>query len=159
MDYPVVLAADDVYYLTRDADKQENVKGAIFLEYHCDPVSLKGNNILYGHHMKDGSMFATLVEYKDEAFFNSHNIIKFATLERTYEWEIFAVLITDPSYDYLQTEFTDEAQYLGFITAMQEKSLFETDIKLSGTDDILILSTCTYEYDDARFVVAARRIL
>ena len=158
VDYPVVQAADDVYYLTRDAEKNENVKGAIFLDYHCDPVSLKGNNILYGHHMKDGSMFAALVEYEDENYFNSHPVIKFASLERTYDWEIFAVLITDPSYDYLQTEFTDEDQYLGFITAMQEKSLIETDIKLSGSDDILVLSTCTYDYDDARFVVAARRI-
>lgn len=155
VDYPVVQTDDLTYYLTHDATKTENVKGAIYLDRNCDPVSLSGNNILYGHHMKDGSMFATLVEYKDETFFENHPVIEFDTLEKTYEWEIFSVFITDPSYEYLQTAFSSSDQYLDFITTMQGKSLFETDILLGSSDDILILSTCTYEYDDARFVVAA----
>jgi len=68
------------------------------------------------------------------------------------------VFITDPSYDYLLTEFAGSDQYLAFITAMQQKSIYKADITLKGSDDILILSTCTYEFDDARFVIAARRM-
>jgi sortase B len=157
VDYPVVQTDNITYYLTHDAEKNESVKGAIFLDRNCDPISLSGNNILYGHHMKDGSMFASLVQYNDEIYFENHPIVEFATLEKTYQWDIFAVFITDPSYDYIQTEFTGSEQYLAFITTMQEKSIYITDISLSSSDDILILSTCTYEYDDARFVVAARR--
>jgi sortase B len=157
VDYPVVQTDDITYYLTHDAEKNENVNGAIFLDRNCDPVSLKGNNILYGHHMKDGSMFAALIQYNDEAFLKIHPVIEFATLNKTYKWKIFAVIITDPSYDYIQTEFNDSDQYFNFIKTMQEKSIFKIDVSLSPSDDILILSTCTYEYDDARFVVAARR--
>lgn len=158
VDYPVVQTQDDVYYLKHDAENNESRQGAIFLDYRCSPVSLTGNNILFGHNMKDGSMFASLVQYKDEAFFKSHTMIEFATLEKTYEWEIFAVVITDTNYDYLQTDFTSREQRLGFIRTMQEKSIYETVIAPSGTDDLLILSTCTYEYKNARFVIAARRM-
>lgn len=157
VDYPVVQTQDDTYYLTHDIEKKESVQGAIFLDYRCDSVSLEGINIIYGHHMKDGSMFASLVQYKDESFFESHPIIEFATLKKTYKWEIFAVLITDTHYNYLQTEFINGNRYLDFIKTMQGKSIFKTDISLSKSDDVLILSTCTYEYKDARFVVAARR--
>lgn len=157
VDYPVVQTKDNEYYLTHDAERTNNKRGAIFFDYRCDSNSLKGNNILYGHHMKDGSMFASLIQYKDEAFFKSHPTIEFATLEKTYQWEIFAVFVTDTNYDYIQTEFTDKDEYGSFIKTMQKKSIFKTDISLNNSDDILILSTCTYEFDDARFVVAARR--
>lgn len=157
VDYPVTQAKDNAYYLTRDAGKEKSKKGAIFLDYRCNPVSLKGNNILYGHHMKDGSMFAALVQYKEEDFFKQHTTFEFATLKKTYQWEIFSVFITDTNYDYIQTEFINKEQYHIFIKTMQKKSLFKTNISLRDSDDILLLSTCTYEYDDARFVVAARR--
>jgi len=80
VDYPVVQAKDNTYYLTHDAEKAHNKHEAIFTAVIQN--SLKGNNILYGHHMKDGSMFAFLVQYKDEAFFKSHPTIEFATLEK-----------------------------------------------------------------------------
>lgn len=157
VDYPVVQTQDDNYYLTHDAEKEEAKQGAIFLDYRCDPVSLTGNNILFGHNMKDGSMFASLTQYKDEEYYQSHPMIEFATLEKAYQWEIFAVVITDTSYDYLQTEFENIEKRSSFMSIMQEKSLYETVALPSGTDDILILSTCTYEYDDARLMIAARR--
>jgi sortase B len=108
--------------------------------------------------MKDGSMFASLTQYKDKEYYQGHPLIVFATLEKTYQWEIFSVVITDTSYDYLQTNFKSIEQRSGFISILQEKSLYETAALPSGTDDILILSTCTYEYEDARFVIAARRM-
>ena len=157
VDYPVAQAKDDTYYMTYDIEKNKSEHGAIFLDYRCDAASLRGANIVFGHHMKDGSMFASLVRYKDEAFFESHPLIEFSTLKKTYQWEVFAVFITDPSYDYLLTEFTGSDQYLAFITTMQEKSIYKTAISLSASDDILLLSTCTYESDDARLVVVARR--
>ena len=158
VDCPVVQAEDNTFYLKHDADGNISINGAIFLDYRCDPISLTGISILYGHHMKDGSMFASLVKYKDEKIFKNNPIIEFATLEKTYQWQIFSVLITDPSYDYLKTEFSDIEHYLAFITGLQANSIFETGIFLSESDDILILSTCTYEYENARFVIVAKKI-
>lgn len=159
VDYPVVQTKDNAYYLTHNIEKNENKHGALFLDYRCDPVLLTGNNIIYGHHMKDGSMFASLVNYKAESYLINHPIIELATLEKTYQWEIFSVIITDTSYDYLQTKFTGSQQYLDFIMGLQEKSLFKTGILLNKSDDILILSTCTFEYEDARFIIVARKII
>ena len=156
VDYPVVQAKDNDYYLTHDVDKTNSKYGSIFLDYRCDPISLKGNNILYGHHMKDGSMFASLIQYKNKEFFKNHSTIEFATLEKTYQWEIFSVFITDPSYYYLETKFIDDEKYLDFINNVQAKSIYKMDITLTESDNILVLSTCTYEYNDARFVIAAR---
>jgi sortase B len=157
VNYPVVQTRDNIYYLTHDVDNKTSKRGAIYLDYRCDPQTLLGNNILYGHHMKDGSMFASVVEYKSRNYLNKYPVIEYATLEQTYYWDIFAVFITTTSYDYLKTEFSDSIVYLAFIKELQSKSMHKTGIELKASDKILILSTCTYEYDDARFVVVARR--
>lgn len=158
IDYPVVQAKDNKYYLTHDAVKKSSAAGAIFMDYRVDRLARKGNVILYGHHMKDGSMFAGLMQYKDKKFFDSHPVIEFATAEGMETWEIFAAYITDTEFYYIQTDFTDDSQYLALIRKMQSKSLFKSDITLTAEDDVLTLSTCTYEVKDGRFVVNARRV-
>jgi sortase B len=156
VDYPVVQAKDNSYYLTHDSDRSTSKYGAVFLDYRCNPKVPQRNNILYGHNMKDGSMFASLMQYKDKKYFDAHPIIETSTLTNTLRWEIFAVFITSTNYNYIQTDFTDDSQFLSFLNKMQGKSLFKTDYSPKGSDTILILSTCTYEYNDARFAVAAR---
>jgi len=157
VDYPVLHTTDNTYYMDHNMQKEKDKKGAIFLDYRCDPVMMGGNNILYGHHMRDGSMFAGLMAYRDEAFYETHPTIEYATLDGSTEWEIFSVFITGTDYDYIRTEFGNGREYSDFLRIMEGKSLYDTGITTRESDDILILSTCTYEFDDARFAVAARR--
>lgn len=156
IDYPVVYSGDNEFYMNHSFEKKDSKAGWIFMDYRCDAEEPQSNMILYGHHMKDGSMFAELMKFKDKTFFDNHPIIRFDTLYEELEWEIFAAYVTDTSFYYINTDFHNDEEWLNFIRTCQDKSKHETDIELRSDDVILTLSTCTYEYDDARYVVQAR---
>jgi sortase B len=156
--YPVVQAKDNTYYLTHNAAGKHAVAGAIFMDYRCDAQLLRHNIILYGHHMKNDTMFATLVNFKGASFFNTHKVIEYATPTGLTKWEVFSAYVTDTSFYYIQTDFASDGMYLDFIQKLQKKSLHKTDAVLTAEDDVLTLSTCTYEFENARFVVHARRV-
>lgn len=160
IEYLVTQGSDNKYYLSHGYDRQETHSGAIFLDYRCDIEvnPLSGHYILYGHNMKNGSMFHNLMEFKDEDFLGANCSFRFDTLYEDYEWEIFSAYVTDTDFYYIQTSFEDDAEWLSFLQTIQGKSMFDTDVQLSADDVILTLSTCTYEFDDARFVIHARLI-
>lgn len=158
VDYPVVQADDNDYYLRRNIHRERANAGTIYMDYRSDPQSKGQHTILYGHHMRNGSMFKDLVKYKDADFFQENDYIRFNTLFDEIEWEVFSVYITDTTFPYIQVAFDSDEEYVDFLERIKDKSMHEKDIKLSEEDQILTLSTCTYEYDDARFVVHARRV-
>lgn len=160
IDYPVVQAEDNDYYLTRDMNKKENAAGSIFMDFRSNMESIHSNSniIVYGHRMKDGSMFGALKKYEYQSNFDNHRIIRFDTLYESYEWEIFSAYNSDTSFDYIQTEFDTKKDYVEFLQLLQEKSLHKSDITLTEDDIILTLSTCSYAFDDARLAVHARLI-
>lgn len=158
--YLVTQSDDNKFYLEHGYRQEKSKEGTIFLDYRCDTQlpELEGHYILYGHHMKRGTMFAHLMEYKDEVFFRENNIIKFDTLYEDYEWEIFSAYVTTTDFYFIDTVFADQDEWFSFLTLVQDKSMFRTDVKLKADDVLLTLCTCTYEYDDARFVIHARLI-
>lgn len=158
--YLVTQTIDNKTYLSVGYDRKESRSGAIFLDYRCDidAVPLRGHYILYGHNMKNGTMFHNLMEYKDEDFFNANRIIRFDTLYEDYEWEIFSAYVTNTDFYYIQTAFSGDEEWLNFLNTIQQKSNFKTDVQLSADDVVLTLSTCSYEFDNARFVIHARLI-
>lgn len=158
INYLVTQGIDNEYYLHMGYDRKKSSSGAIFLDYRCniDLDTLKGHYILYGHNMKNGSMFHNLMQYKDEKFYYNNRIIRFDTLYEDYEWEIFSAYVTDTSFYFIDTTFKDDADWLDFLQTIQDKSIYPTNTKLTADDVILTLCTCTYELDDARFVVHAR---
>lgn len=158
INYLVTQGLDNDYYLHMGYDRKKNSSGAIFLDYRCniDLDPLKGHYILYGHNMKNGSMFHNLMQYKDEKFFYNNRIIRFDTLYEDYEWDIFSAYVTDTSFYFIDTTFKDDADWLDFLHTIQDKSIYPTNTQLSADDVILTLCTCTYEFDDARFVIHAR---
>ena len=158
IDYPVVQGTDNDYYLHNDMDGQSSVYGTIFMDYRGDANTLTGNISLYGHNMRDGSMFAGLMAYKDKTFFETHRRIIYQTPQGTTVWEIFSAYVTDTNFYFIQTDFSDESEYMAFLNTIQSKSAFTTDAVLTAADDILTFCTCTYEFDNARFAVHARRI-
>jgi|AGTN01.1.fsa_nt_gi sortase, SrtB family len=158
--YLVTQADDNKTYLSIGYDRKKSRSGAIFLDYRCDieRSPLYGHYILYGHNMKNGTMFHNLMEYKDEDFFDANRILRFDTLYEDCEWEIFSAYVTGTDFYYIQTSFADDAEWLSFLNTIQQKSMFDTGVRLSADDVVLTLSTCTYEFDDARFVIHARLI-
>lgn len=158
--YLVTQSDDNKFYLEHGYKQEQSKEGTIFLDYRCDTKleELEGHYILYGHHMKKGTMFAHLMEYKDEVFFRDNNIIRFDTLYEDYKWEIFSAYVTTTDFYFIDTVFADQDEWFSFLTLVQDKSMFRTNVELKPDDVLLTLCTCTYEYDDARFVIHARLI-
>jgi len=156
--YLVTQADDNEYYLSNGYDKQKSKSGAIFLDYrsNTDVLPLYGHYILYGHNMRDGSMFHNLAEYKNELFFYDNLSFRFDTLYEDYEWEIFSAYVTDTDFYFIDTDFETDEEWLTFLYQIKSKSMYKTDTKICSDDVLLTLCTCSYEFNDARFVIHAR---
>lgn len=160
VDYPVMVTPDDPeYYSRRGFDKKESMNGLLFMDGDSSLYDYGGNVIIYGHNMKNGSMFADLLKYRDENFWAEHSTIKLDTLNESRLYEVAAVLesndMSELPYRFIRSE-DQEAE--DTIWKMQENSLYETGVPMKYGNDFLTLSTCDYDTVNGRFVVMARRI-
>ena len=130
------------------------------MDYRNDITSSNLNTVIYGHRMKDGSMFQQLTKFLDQDFFDTHRTFEYDTLYESYEAEIFAVYNTLTEFDYIQTDFASDEAYEQLLSRIKEKSMFQTDIEVSASDQIITLSTCDYQLDpdDGRLVVHAKLV-
>lgn len=165
IDYPVMQNEDNEYYLHHNFYGKEDRYGCLFVKDFVDINMPYTNFIIYGHNMKDGSMFGELDEYKDESFCHKHPLIYFDTLyeERTYE--VMAVFLSqvyesdDAAFKYYEFYQADtEDEFLSFYKAVTDMSLYDTGVTAEFGDNFLMLSTCAYHVDDGRLVVLAKKI-
>lgn len=157
LDYPVVQTDNNDYYLSHNFEKNSAIEGTVFLDYVCAQATAR-NDILYGHYMRDESMFGVLWQYQNEAYFKEHPLIQYDRPGDPGQWEIFSVYITDADYDYRQPEFADDNDFLSYMNHVKDRSLYDTGVVLNPTDDVLTLSTCIYTFDNARLAIHARKI-
>lgn len=169
--YPVVQTTDNAYYLTHNFEKQNEERGAIYMDTSCNPDKLDFNTIIYGHNWLDTTMFSEIPKYSDIDFLKEHPIIKFDSAFEEREWKIFAVFITNADADedngyvfnYIYPHMNGD-NFSGYMQEINKRSLYRTNIDVKETDKILTLSSCTREMDtsnyraDARIVVVARLV-
>nr|WP_297864099.1 class B sortase [uncultured Acetatifactor sp.] len=153
INYPVVQAEDNVYYLTHLFNRQKNASGCIFLDSGNQLDFSDSHSIIYGHHMKNGAMFAGLSEYKSQTYYEAHPRMLLMTPESNYTVEFFAGYVADVEDDAWEIGFVSEEAFSDWIAQSIAKSCISADIVPSPADRILTLSTCSYEFDDARFVL------
>lgn len=158
LDMPIVHTTDNSYYLTHNLDKQTYKKGWPFLDFRNDAENLGHNSIIYGHNMGDGTLFGELKQFENLNFLNQHPVLYFGTANTDRYWKIFAVYTTDVNFYYINTSFPTDNDFVSLVNQMRAQSMFNTNVSVSPTDDILTLSTCTYEFDNARFVIEARLV-
>lgn len=164
INYPVMQTPDNKdYYLDHDFLREESKFGCLYAWEACSVNPPSDNITVFGHHMRDGSMFAPLSGYRSESFYQSHELIQFdsLTLRRTYR--IFAVFTTSGTsgdgFAYHRfVDAADQAEFDAFITSCKALSLYDTGITPVYGDQIICLSTCEYTQDNGRLVVAAVRI-
>jgi len=156
--YAVAQAKNNYVYLDEGLDKQPNAAGAIFMDSSNNPEITDYNTVLYGHNMKNGSMFHNLRYYSDKRFLETHNTIVFQTLYEETVWEIFSFYPTQTNFDYIQTVFNDQKDYESFLADIQLKSVVDTGITLTADDAVLTLSTCTNTADNMRYALHARLV-
>lgn len=158
IEYPVVQGEDNTYYLYHDFAGQKQADGAIFLDSRNGWDPLDRHLILYGHNMKDNTMFGPLRGYSNQDFWQRSPYIYLDLPQGMTKWEIFSAYTTATDFYYIQTRFDSDAGFQQFLDTLQQKSVIQTGIHPSAGDHLLTLSTCSDSFDDARFVVHARQV-
>lgn len=158
IDYPVVQADDNDFYLYRDVTRKDNVNGSIFMDYRNRIKEDDHHTILYGHNMKNKSMFSSLLNYESKWYFENHSMIEFDTIYQNGKWQVFSAYFTDENHDYIRTEFSGTDDYRTFLDDIKGRSLHSTDVEVTENDIILTLSTCGTASDESRFAVHAKLI-
>lgn len=158
INYPIVQAYDNEFYLSVTYTGTSNSSGAIFLDCRNSANFIDRNNIIYGHMMKNGTMFASLTEYKSQSFYEAHPFFMIYTPDASYRCEVFAAYVTPSVSATYVLDFEGANSFTKYIETAINNSLIATDITPGSSDKIVTLSTCDYTYDDARMVVQARMI-
>jgi len=165
IDYPVMQRkSSPEYYLHRDFERKYSASGTPFLSAICDPERPSENLIIYGHHMRAGTMFATLPKFEKESFYKKHNEIQLLTKSGLYVYKVFCIFKTRVSTGsaeefryYDKADLKSKADFDAFIKAAKEKEFFDTGLSPSYGDQIITLSTCEYSGRNGRFVVLGMR--
>lgn len=160
VNYPVTQAEDNDYYLRHLYDGTYNKAGCLFADYENKKDFSDRNTIIYGHNMRDGSMFASLNEYKEQSYYDSHPQMYLVTPDGGYLCDIFAAFEAKPKESGSDTspwrmEWKDDGAYTTWLSAMADRSVVETDVTVTSSDKVLTLSTCT-PGGASRFIVMGK---
>lgn len=150
--YPVVQGAGNDYYLKHLFDGTYNRAGCLFLDAGAAADLSGQNQVIYGHHMKNGSMFYDLMNYKEQAFYDEHPQALLLTPQGNYRVLFFSGYVSDTASGAWDTEFSPE-DYEAWLLELVQKSCFASGTVPTAQDRVLTLSTCTYEFSNARFVL------
>ena len=153
LNYPVVQGSDNDYYLYRLLDGSSNSNGTLFMDYQCAGDFSMGNTLIYGHNMRSGNMFGHLVSYKKQEFYDEHPYLYILTPDGSYRMELLAGCVVDNDADVYSFDLTPD-QLEGYMA----RSTFTTQYKLSQEYRYVTLSTCSYEYENARYVVIGQMV-
>lgn len=164
VNYPVMQTPDRPdFYLKHRFDKAWSDWGCIYVRETCDVFAPSDNLVLYGHHMKDGSMFAGLDPYKKQAFWQDNQYFYLDNLYQRHTYQVFAAFKTsanaDEGYPYhLFNDAANQEEFDSFVSTVKSLSYYDTGITPQYGDKLITLSTCEYTLANGRFVVVAVRI-
>lgn len=158
IDYPIVKSKDNVEYLTKTVTGAENKSGAIFADKDCTDPFNQFQTLVFGHNMKNGSMFHYLVNYRDKDYYDNHRLIYVRTEHQLLTYEVFAAYREAASDSCIYDSVLNPDDRAAFLKKVKEKSLYNTNVQLSTSDRILTLVTCEYTQDDFRMFVHAKLV-
>ncbi len=153
LSYPVVQGKDNEYYLNHLFSGEINGSGCPFFDFRTSPDFTDFHMIIYGHHMKNGTMFAALENYKDQDFYEKNPAFWLLTPEAAWKLEIFSAYVADEQDNAWKLDFSGEQEREAWLQAVTEKSLISCRIAPETEDQVVTLSTCTYDFENARLVV------
>ena len=154
----VVQGEDNEFYLTHNAYKDPNANGALFMDYRNSPHFDDQNTIIYGHNMRNGTMFNNLRHFMRQDFFEAHPEIVVVSGFSVLRYEIFAAFATSTDFYYIQVHFDRQAEFESLLVEIKNRNVIETAVNVYIDDRIIILSTCTNHREDTRFVIAGRLV-
>ena len=166
INYPVLQGTDNEYYMTHNYKKEKSKKGSIFLSKDYDWSIPSTNLLIYGHNLRNGTMFEELLKYENEEFYKEHPSIRFTTAKEDAEYAIIAVFKSRVYYQsesnvfryYYFVNAKTQEEYNKFVENAKQASLYNIEETASNGEQLITLSTCSYHTEDVRFVVVERKI-
>ena len=162
INYPVVQGTDNDTYLHTRFDKQWSGGGTLFVDCRMEKDFKGFNSIIYGHHMKDGSMFRSIRGYtKEDGYYDKHKTLELATPHGNYHLVVFSAFITKATDEDTYKMTYDEAEKQAYIDLAWERSelpITRDSVDVTKNDRLVTLSTCAYDYEEARYIVMCKMV-
>ena len=158
IDYPVMQAVNNDYFLGRLPDGTSHRNGSLFLDYRNNPQFLDKNILIYGHNMRSGDMFGILNNYRNQEFYEQHPVMYLFTPEKDYAVVLFAGYILDSAVEVPPIRFSDADNFLSHIANIKRRSVFRSDVEVDADDRIVSLCTCNYNFVNARMIVVGKLV-
>lgn len=159
IDYPVVQGTDNAWYLKHLIDGAYNDAGTVFMDTGCSADFTGRNTVLYAHHMlSDPLMFAEIENFEDQDYYESHRRILIHTPDAEYEMYPVAGMVTTGASDYIRLSFADDEEYLSYIDGFVSRSTFVSQETITASDRMMMLSTCSYDVTDGRYVLIGKLV-
>lgn len=162
INYPVVQGTDNDTYLHTRFDKQWSGGGTLFVDCRMEKDFKGFNSIIYGHHMKDGSMFRSIRGYtKEDGYYDKHKTLELATPHGNYHLVLFSAFITKATDEDTYKMTYDEAEKQAYIDRAWERSelpITRDSVDVTKNDRLVTLSTCAYDYEEARYIVMCKMV-
>ncbi len=156
LDYPVMQADDNEYYLKRMYDGKSSKYGSIFMDYRSLSDFSGRNTVIYGHNMRNRTMFSLIREYRKQAFFDEHPLMTIYTPEGDLLFEAVSGTIENGDREFVRFEFESDEDFLSYVQGFKDRSLFKGGAEVSAGDRIVSLCTCSYEAGNTRFMVIGK---
>ncbi len=153
INYPLVQGKDNEQYVKKLADGSYNSAGSIFMDYRNEPDLSDRHTVIYGHRMNNGSMFGTIVNYKDQSYFNSHQRCMLLTPNGNYIVEFFAGYVAELNDQAWKLEFGSDEEFTDWLEEAVARSTFISPVNPTAQDRIITLSTCTRDNGYTRYVL------
>ena len=158
INYPIVHHTDDSYYLNHNAKGNYTAAGAIFMGSSNFSNFSDRNTVIHGHHLYDGSMFGNLGKWEDQEYFDTHNVFYINTPTRNYKVEMIAYFVTPANGQAYTIDFRGDEDVEDWVNWVLSQSAVESGYEYKEGDRFVTLSTCMYNYADARGVLIGHMI-
>ena len=153
INYPIAIGKNNSFYVDHALNGSYNAYGTLFMDFRNSKTFSDRNSIIYGHHLKNGNMFACLDQYRKQSYYDKHPVMYLTTPKGKYRLEIFAGYVTSSTSNAYRLSFSGDPDFQSWLKSAIKKSTFKSDVVVTASDRVVTLSTCAYDYDNARYVV------
>lgn len=168
IDNPIYQAENNSFYLNHNQQKKKSVYGALYFDFKnkITEEEIDKNLVIYGHNMKNGSMFGNLKKLKNLNFYKENPLIEFSTLYKDSTYKIFAIFVLNANkkddngyiYNIYRHKFIDESDFDVWSAEAFARSIIDTSVDVEYGDNLITLVTCSSDFENARLVVMAREV-
>lgn len=156
INYPIAIGKTNEYYSHRLLNGESNRMGSLFIDCNETGDFNDRNTVIYGHNMRNGSMFHCITDYKDSKVYDARPTMTIYTKDKTYTLDLFAGVVVFADYVSVKIDFESDDDFMEYVKDLKASSTFESDVEVRPEDKLVTLCTCSYEYDNARYALVGK---